>query len=431
MLHCQLVIKHKIKTEAVSKPQFFQTSFYRAFATQPTPYLTVGSAANADIVVSGLLPCHTRFNFQNDTLVVVAQTDITLETRKDERRLAAGGIGKLPFTPSDTPPLCILAEWILDLGSGVTVQGCVYSESIYHQTADASRQADESVAAVVEPQVTGEPEVQTPAHAVSAASAVEKTDAGEPESPDGLDIHTNKIRSSALRHMYDTMEEIEAPKATVVQQRGVAVVRGQKPQRDARRAPIYRRLAIGGAVLLAISLPLFYCGLWFSFEGPVTVRTAQPTSQPVPLPQPATVRPVADRLLNRVQHKLLLPQPPSQRFINSLLKELYRYENAGAQSLSGDFYNLTARLYLYKIWLDREEQLFDSEVKEAWRHEMTDYWRLAQKAYAQTSQPPALCLPLMPWMPEKKLKPTAMFLRYGSAQEASRDIETMLAHSRR
>lgn len=132
------------------------------------------------------------------------------------------------------------------------------------------------------------------------------------------------------------------------------------------------------------------------------------------------------KFLRSIQTSLYVLQPPSQKYLNGILKQItIDIGNYSHTPIAGDLYNITARLYLYKIHLDEEEQLFEPFWKKEWWHQVKLNMQKAQEAYRREDVVAQLQLVVLPWMPEKKyVKSTAIV--YRNNKDALKEINTWL-----
>ena len=138
---------------------------------------------------------------------------------------------------------------------------------------------------------------------------------------------------------------------------------------------------------------------------------------------------IAQKLVTKVTNELERGGIPSQDNLNRYLKTLF-VEQAKYEK-SGDFWNLLGRLYLYKIFLDRYDQVLQPQRIDKIKQAAEDAFRTAQQNYERKDYQPTFELLIANWMPEKHFRMTKeKSLRYDSNRNAARDIQKISSQIR-
>ncbi|WP_372371031.1 hypothetical protein [Candidatus Uabimicrobium sp. HlEnr_7] len=138
--------------------------------------------------------------------------------------------------------------------------------------------------------------------------------------------------------------------------------------------------------------------------------------------------PQQKQFLRSIQTKLYVLQKPSQKYLNSILKQItIDINNYKESPIIGDLYNIVARLYLYKIYLNKEEQLFEPFWEKEWLRQVKVNMELARDAYKKDVVSAQLQLILLPWMPEKNYEKNTAIV-YRSNEQALKEIDTWLSN---
>lgn len=126
----------------------------------------------------------------------------------------------------------------------------------------------------------------------------------------------------------------------------------------------------------------------------------------------------------------------SQQRLNSFLKILdtegKQYEDTG---IRGDIFNLRGRFYYYKIFLDREEKLFEGHLlfeenwKQIWQEEAVKAFEAAKAAYVSAGARTVLNLPVKPWMPEGQ-EQQHRFIKYPDVGRAASEMDEWIGRAR-
>jgi len=89
-----------------------------------------------------------------------------------------------------------------------------------------------------------------------------------------------------------------------------------------------------------------------------------------------------------------------------------------------DVYHLIGRIYLYKIHLDREENLFSQQWVIRWKEEGKRAFLKAQELYQQKRLLSNIRLTNQAWKPERLILPDSpAVIEYLSPEAAAKDME--------
>ncbi|WP_372371507.1 hypothetical protein [Candidatus Uabimicrobium sp. HlEnr_7] len=151
------------------------------------------------------------------------------------------------------------------------------------------------------------------------------------------------------------------------------------------------------------------------------------TKDPVPVVTKKLEKDPHSALIRIVSQKMYLAKAPSQTLLNSLLKKLYFALKENAQS--ADAHNLAARLFWYKIHLDKEN-IFPQSWKKSWRKEARNYFEKAKDIYRKNNIESTMSLRIRIWMPEYYIyesnnKKNTRYSTYKNYKEALQDLELL------
>lgn len=156
---------------------------------------------------------------------------------------------------------------------------------------------------------------------------------------------------------------------------------------------------------------------------PKVNSTVQNNTSNNPIPNLSIENYASGDIINTVCFTTNSDAPPTQEELNAMLKMLYFSKIKDA-----DTQNMTARLYLYKIYLDREEKLFKPEQKEKWLQEVLLKFASAKEEYQKNPARSNINICLNTWKPEKFCNPNEniQVIQYNSPQDAVIDIQLIL-----
>lgn len=147
----------------------------------------------------------------------------------------------------------------------------------------------------------------------------------------------------------------------------------------------------------------------------------EPTTPKVVLPPYASFN-----LTNAVCCLINSEAAPSQEQLNSMLKKLVLAE---AKYQDADVQNLIGRLYLYKIHLDKDENLFKPEWINRWRQQAKVAFAAAKEKYEKTPGQSNLKIYMTEWKPERGWYPeTDKMIVYDSPGSAANDMQLLLTN---
>lgn len=182
----------------------------------------------------------------------------------------------------------------------------------------------------------------------------------------------------------------------------------------------YKGLGIGGTVTREQSTPI-----------PTPAVSANQTTLPIPIHKMPELKDAYTFEVNILQRLYRTPKP-SQMLFNELLKEIYSAEKDKKylnSPLRGDIYNLTGRLYYYKIYIDRKDKLCEPNLldkknwKKIWKEKALEAFEKAKKNYQSPNAKTAINYFILDWMPERSQAIDSTYVKYNNVQEAISDIE--------
>jgi hypothetical protein len=110
---------------------------------------------------------------------------------------------------------------------------------------------------------------------------------------------------------------------------------------------------------------------------------------------------------------------------NTWLKQMYYQTNKCLTS--GDFYNVQARLYLYKIYLDKEDSYFSAKWIRRWYKECIQSLLTAMKNYQEQEMQTSFHFSVRNWKPEKIYFPDIIDKKYENSKDAYSDVQALYA----
>ncbi|HON46034.1 MAG TPA: hypothetical protein PLR86_11875, partial [Planctomycetota bacterium] len=108
---------------------------------------------------------------------------------------------------------------------------------------------------------------------------------------------------------------------------------------------------------------------------------------------------------------------------NTWLKQMYYQTNKCL--ISGDFYNVQARLYLYKIYLDKEDSYFSAKWIRRWYKECIQSLLTAMKNYQEQEMQTSFHFSVRNWKPEKIYFPDIIDKKYENSKDAYSDVQAL------
>ena len=125
-------------------------------------------------------------------------------------------------------------------------------------------------------------------------------------------------------------------------------------------------------------------------EIPPVVQTSEPTEIP---------KDSAYGIVQYICNQLNREKTPTHDELNQYLKQLDKIKKM--HTLSGDFFNLQCRLYIYKILIDQEEQIIRQERLNMWKQEAINCLNRAYENYRQQETKSAFYVATEPWRIER------------------------------
>lgn len=212
-----------------------------------------------------------------------------------------------------------------------------------------------------------------------------------------------------------------------------------KYEKDLRRWKWYIKIGSVVTAFMVLFLSLFFSSLTTS---EVVKKAPAPRPEEELFHSHATARAVhlgkspetreSYAFLVRMLRELYQIDKPSHKPFNAMLRQLHQEGAKHLDSpLAGDIYNLTARCYYYKIYLDRKDRIFESnplwerDWKKVWRDKALSFFNKAKESYSRENARTALSYPVMPWMPENFIQRSDRknSVDYQDVEEAQADIE--------
>lgn len=237
-----------------------------------------------------------------------------------------------------------------------------------------------------------------------------------------------------LKKIYEQMEkqEEEAPKKKIVRS---GILNTPRNEKEMKLWKVYKKTAI----VLACFLGLLAIFLSYAFIA--TIPVEKPSYNPVPVAAQDTVQPGRDavapvktiqNLDNPFVRDIIMAfsegsAEPSHKHFNAILKKIHLEGQDMLKSPgAADLWNLVGRLYYYKIYIDREEGLFEENTKKIWQEEAREAFKKAKNIYNKEETLPLFILPVVSWMPERLFYQGKSFVRYENNSQAVEDMENWL-----
>lgn len=259
-----------------------------------------------------------------------------------------------------------------------------------------------------------------------------KIEKDAPPQPELKKIQEVRIHAQEqLKKIYEQLEkqEEETPKKKIVRGDHLNTPRGEK---EMKLWQIYKKVGLAFSFVFVVFAIFFVYG----FVGKMPLEKPY---TPVPVAQDA-VRTSSEALPAKTLQSLDNPfvrdilfafaqgsAEPSHSHFNAILKKIHIDGQEHLRALgAGDLWNLMGRLYYYKIYIDREEALFENSVKKAWQEEAREAFQKAKALYSKEESIPLLILPIVSWMPEHLFHQGQAFVRYENPEEAIKDMEQWL-----
>ena len=246
-----------------------------------------------------------------------------------------------------------------------------------------------------------------------------------------------KDSKEELRELYDNLEEKEAirqqnkSESLAKQHKGLKIREGQETVFSAKKRQGLSRSLLG--IIFMVILGGFFVGILALGSPPEKKRNRliikeMKDNAPVTVQKKNKKESVAKDSGEKIVLKVanyLRSGKPSQHELNNYLKLLYskrdRYKD------SGDFWNLLGRLYLYKIFTDRNDKNIIKQRINKMQRAAEEAFQMAEKNY-RTGKKSVLKLTVTNWMPEKYFglakKNT---IEYETSSSAIQDVRSVVS----
>lgn len=247
-----------------------------------------------------------------------------------------------------------------------------------------------------------------------------------------------------LMNIYSELEKLEDEKDKDKQERLTAKGDRVITMREKKKQEVYKVYLITGSVFAVVAFILITF-FTYAFTTKIPPKTEPQESQ---APDPKLVKKRNVRVsrarrgrrrmkMSRVSHPFMKEiltlfrkrsSTPSHVALNYILKKIhFAPKDLMSSSIAANVYNLTGRLYFYKLHIDKKEELFSKEWKTIWKNEAEKCFSKAKELYQSKNTSHVFILSISSWMPER-LWYNKSVIGYKNSRQAVKEMKKFLEY---